>query len=104
MSTITRGTTPTLTFTTPYNASMIKDGYITFTLRGDIIMDIQIIDDSVEVEDNIIAVHLTQEQTLLFDTSGVNLVQIKLLLESGDIVASNIVKLPISEALKEDVI
>ena len=53
---------------------------------------------------NIIAVHLTQEQTLLFDTSGVNLVQIKLLLESGDIVASNIVKLPISKTLKEDVI
>lgn len=101
---ITRGTTPTLTFTTPYDADMVKDGYITFTLRGAIIIDVEVTDESVTISDQMIAIHLTQEQTLLFDADDTNLVQVRLLLESGNVVASNTVALPISDVLKEDVI
>lgn len=98
---ITRGTTPTITFTTPFNANMITAGFITFTLRGKIIFDVNIRDDAVTVEDEAIKLKLTQEQTLMFDEHDANKVQIRLLLTTDDAVASNEVEIPIGGILRE---
>lgn len=99
-----RGTTPTLTFTTPYKANEVADGYITFTMQGKVILDIETTDNNVVVLDKFIKLDLTQEQTLLFDANYKTLAQIRLILTSGRRVASNIVNVPIGRILKEGVI
>ena len=96
-----RGTTPTLVFHTPYKGDMVASGFITFTQRGDILLDIPISDSSVEVSNNAIALTLTQAQTLMFDPQGKNLVQIRLVLEDGSVVASNIVTISVGKILKD---
>ena len=99
-----RGTTPTLTFTTPYKAGEVADGYITFTMQGRILLDINITSDSVVILDNYIQLKLTQEQTLLFNTKYRTQVQLRLILSNSKRVASNIVNVPVGRILKEGVI
>lgn len=98
-----RGTTPTLTFTTPYAAENIVNGYITFNQRGTTVLEKQIPGDGVTVNDNSIALELTQEETLLF-TANMSMpaqAQIRLLLQGGTATASNIVEIPICAILKD---
>lgn len=99
-----RGTNPTLTFKTPYEADMIDVGFITITKRGKILFDIPIDDESVEVLDGSIKLHLTQEQTLKFDVSSETLLQIRLGLTTLEKVASNIINVPVERILKDGVI
>lgn len=99
-----RGTNPTLTFKTPYEADMIDVGFITITKRGKILFDIPIDDESVEVLDGFIKLHLTQEQTLKFDVSSETLLQIRLGLTTLEKVASNIINVPVERILKDGVI
>lgn len=96
-----RGTTPTLTFTTPYAAEIIQSGYLTFQQRGVNVLDVPLGDPSVTVEDEAITITLTQEQTLAFTTYAPAEAQIRLLLVSDKAVASNIVQVPICAILKE---
>lgn len=99
-----RGTTPKLTFTTPYAASLIDHGFITFKQRGQIVLDVPFDDESVTITDQAIAIELTQEQTLGFAAS-VEMpyceAQIRAVLTSEKAVASNIVRIPICAILKE---
>lgn len=96
-----RGTTPTLTFTTPYEAAMIESGYITFNQRGTTVLDLALDDPSVTITDNAISVTLTQEQTLAMTTAAPCEAQIRAILTSGKAVASNIVMIPICAILKD---
>lgn len=96
-----RGTTPTLTFTTPYAADIVESGYITFNQRGATVLDVPFSDSSVNVSDNAISITLTQEQTLAFSIAAPCQAQIRAILESGKAVASNIVQIPICAILKD---
>lgn len=96
-----RGTTPTLCFKTPYEADMVGSGYITFTMRGDITLDIPLSDESVSIGDNVISLTLTQSQTLSFDPQATTLVQLRLVLADKTAVASNIVNVPVGKVLKD---
>lgn len=99
-----RGTTPTLTFTTPYAAELVQSGYITFSQRETVVLDVPLSDQSVTVSDNAISITLTQEQTLSFDASvdpPIAVAQIRAILTSGKAVGSNIVVIPICAILKE---
>lgn len=96
-----RGTTPTLCFRTPYEADMVESGYITFTMRGDMTLDISLNDEHVVIGDNVISLTLTQAQTLSFDVGATTLVQLRLVLADNNVVASNIVKVPIDKILKD---
>lgn len=96
-----RGTTPTLTFTTPYTADMVQSGYLTFKQRGSVVLDIPLSDSSVTVSDNAIAVTLTQEQTLAMTIAAPCEAQIRAILTSGKAVASNIVDIPVCAILKD---
>lgn len=96
-----RGTTPTLMFTTPYTADQVTSGYITFTMRGDVVLDIPVSDDSVVISDNAISLTLTQQQTLSFQSKATSLVQLRLVLDDGSAVASNIIKITIGDILKD---
>lgn len=96
-----RGTSPTLTFTTPYAAENILSGYITFEQRGAIVVDIALNDPNVTINDNSISVNLTQEQTLALTTADVCKIQIRALLIGGKAVASNIVQDTVCPILKD---
>lgn len=96
-----RGTTPTLTFTTPYAADLIQSGYITFSQRGTDLLDVALNDEAVTIADNSISVDLTQEQTLMFTTVAPCNIQIRAILTSGKAVASNIVQDTICPILKD---
>lgn len=96
-----RGTTPTLTFTTPYTADLIESGFITFSQRGADVLDVSLNDPSVTIADNSISVTLTQEQTLAFTTVDTLKIQIRAILASGKAVASNIVQDTVCPILKD---
>lgn len=96
-----RGTTPTLTFTTPYEAALIQSGYITFNQRSATVLDLPLSDPSVTIADESISVNLTQEQTLAMTTAAPCEAQIRAILTSGKAVASNIVCIPICAILKD---
>lgn len=96
-----RGTTPTLTFTTPYAAELVDHGYITFEQRDTLALDIPISDESVVVQDQKISVTLTQSQTLALNARLPCKAQIRLVLVSGKAVKSNIVNIPLTDVLKE---
>lgn len=96
-----RGTTPTLTFTTPYEAAMVQSGYLTFQQRGTNVLDLPLSDPSITVEDNAISVTLTQENTLAMTTAAPCEAQIRAILSSGSAVASNIVNIPVCAILKD---
>lgn len=96
-----RGTTPTLTFTTPYAADMIQSGYISFAQRGADVLDINLSDSAVTIGDESISVTLTQAQTLSFTTADKIHIQIRAVLVSGTAVASNIVMDSVNPVIKD---
>ena len=96
-----RGTTPTLTFTTPYAANLVESGFITFNQRGATVLDVPLSDSSVTIADQSISITLTQEQTLAFTIAAPCEAQIRAVLDSGKAVASNIVCIPICAILKD---
>lgn len=96
-----RGTTPTLSFTTPYAAEMVQSGYITFKQRGDVVLEKELSDPAVTVLDNKIKLDLTQAETLLFSAACPCKVQARLILATGKRAASCVVAFDPGEILKE---
>ncbi len=95
-----RGTTPTLSFTIPYNASEIADGWVTLKQYDHIVLDKRITDEGVSFRDKLIEVKLTQTETLKLYATGCK-AQLRLKLADGNVVASNIVSVNIGEILKD---
>lgn len=96
-----RGTTPTLKFKTPYSASLVSGGFITFSQRGSVVIDKPIDDESVTVSDNSVQVELTQKETLSLTTVDVCKIQVRLVLASGKRAASNVLEVPVGMILKD---
>lgn len=96
-----RGTTPTLSFTTPYTADRIVSGYITFQQHRQTVLELSLTDSNVTIEDNLITVSLTQSQTLAFSSELKCRIQIRAVLTGGKVVASNIVETSIEAILKD---
>lgn len=99
-----RGTTPTLTFTTPYPAESISSGFITFAKGDTVVLDIPFDDPSVVISDYSIQLTLTQTQTLSFNAKFKYSMQIRAMLLGNVAVASNIITIPIGSILKEGTI
>lgn len=99
-----RGTTPTLEFKTPFTVDQIDHGFITFSQRGAVVLDLITSDPQVRIRDNKILVTLTQEQTLAMTAISDAEAQIRLVLSTGKVTSSNIVVVPICRILKEGVI
>lgn len=99
-----RGTTPTLTFTTPFAAADVADGYITFKQGNDVVLEKRVTDDGVSFEGKTIMLKLSQAESLLFDPTCMALIQLRFKLEDGNAVASNVLKAYIRPVLKDGVI
>lgn len=85
-----RGTTPTLIYTTPYADDLIVGGTIMFSQRGIVSLKKSIGDEAVEVDDYVIKVYLTREETLSFTTVDKIKMQLDLELKSGKHAVSNV--------------
>ena len=95
-----RGTTPTLIFTTPYQADLIEGGSIIFSQRGIVFMEKHIGDEAVEVDDYVVKVTLTREETLAMTEVDKLKMQLDLDLRSGKNAVSNVLREPVGEHLK----
>ena len=96
-----RGTTPTHTFNLPFDAVLIDKLKITYAQNGVVVLTKEKAD--CKIDGNAVAVKLTQEDTLKFDASRVQ-IQIRVLTTGGDALASDIVTKPCGEVLEEGVL
>ena len=99
-----RRTTPTLRFKIPYTEEQIQLGYITFSRKGEVFLDVPFSDNRVLVENYAIYITFTQEDTLRFNSRAVYSVQLRILLQDDIAVASNIITIPVDSILKNGVI
>lgn len=87
---VTRGTTPNLIFRVPFKVTSIVELLGTFTQSGKIIegMEKHLADVEVNEEKNSVCIRLTEDETLALDPDKDLVYDMKVLLNSGDVVAS----------------
>lgn len=100
-----RGTTPTHIFTVPFPLININKVKLIYSFRGRQILvktrdDLTLIgkDDQTEI-----SFTLTQEETLAFYSDFAE-IQMRILLDSGKVVASDIVQMPVTKILDESIL
>lgn len=96
-----RGTTPTHTFNLPFDTALIDKIKITYAQNGVVVLTKEKAD--CKFDGNAATVKLTQEDTLKFDASRVQ-IQIRVLTMGGDALASDIVTKTCGEVLEEGVL
>lgn len=98
-----RGTTPRLKLKLKNcDVSLLKNIYVTFK-QADKVLEKTNRDIVIDKENNALIIHFTQEDTLYFDVSDVE-IQIRSTTINGSAVASKIFKEPVKRILKRGVI
>ena len=97
-----RGTTPTHRFRININPTLIKTIKITYAIGDEDILSKKT-EDCV-VEDNIIVVKLTQEDTFRFKSDKLVRIQLRLLLYDGTALASRIITTTVNKCLDEEIL
>ena len=97
-----RGTTPTHTFTIPFDVSMIKTAKVIYSQSGKVIFDK--CGDDLKLSENTIQVKLNQEDTLSLDCKDSVSIQVRVLTVGGDALASDIMLVPVSRCLDDEVL
>lgn len=100
---MTRGTTPTIKFTTSIETSLLHTAYITFAQNKKILFEKTLSDCTLET--NAIILKLTQEDTLKLQ-SGISKAEIQIRAKTTDntVIATDIFKISVDEILKDGVI
>ena len=94
-----RGTTPTITFTLPFDSGNITALNLCFAQRGEIILEKCLADCSLEKDT--LRVSLTEQETLLFDANN-GMVEMQLRIGCGESrMASNIMRVSVEHILKD---
>ena len=101
---IIRGTTPKHEFLLPFDEEIIKELRVTYGQNKHIIL--RKTQDEVEFGDKLISIRLTQEETLLFSTRGSVTVEIKTLLNNGEVISNydEPILLRVVDCLNEEVL
>lgn len=94
-----RGSTPTLTFTLPFDGGIIASLYITFAQRGKEVLTLT--EKDCALEGMTITTKLSQAQTLKFDHSCPLEIQMRILTTDGNALASNIIPCSVERILKD---
>lgn len=97
-----RGTTPTLSFKLPFDTSDLSAAWVTLAQDGRVIID-KPISDCV-LEGNVLAVTLTQEETLKLTAENRTEVQLRVKTTDGIAMASTIWRVETEKILKDEVI
>lgn len=94
-----RGTTPTITFTLPFDGSRITALNLCFAQQGEVILEKK--SDACRLEKDRLQVSLTEQETLLFDAKK-GMVEMQLRIGCGDArMASNIMQVSVDRILKD---
>lgn len=94
-----RGTTPTIIFKLPFEVSIINKIYITFSQFKEEIFTVD--KEGCILSENEVSVHLTQTQTLSLTHNREVEMQIRIMDNSGESLASNIMKVDVERILKD---
>lgn len=97
-----RGTTPTHTFTLPFDVSMVQKIRILYAQNGAVKL-VKTKDDCA-LEGNTVQVRLTQEDTFCLDSRYVAEVQVRILTPGGDALASAPIRLDVIRLLECEVL
>lgn len=97
-----KGTTPTHIFALPIDTAMIKTAEITYVQNGVIKLRKSLAD--CEIDNNDLSVKLTQEDTFLFADGSCVEIQLRVLTLSGDVLASNIMRVHCNKCLSCEVL
>ena len=97
-----RGTTPTHEFVVDVDMTSATAIYITYKQREKVVLEKNI--DDITVTDTKLMVTLSQEETLMFNINNIVEIQIRAKMDTGEAIASNIIKTSAQRILKEGVI
>lgn len=97
-----RGTTPTHTYTLPFDTSIIKVVEITYAQLDAVI--VKKTTDDCTLDGNTVTVRLTQEDTLQFDHRQNVQIQLRVLTKAGDALASEIRRVSVQQCLGNEVL
>ena len=94
-----RGTTPTITFSLPFEGNRITVLSLCFAQLGEVVLEKDLA--ACIVEENTLQVSLTEKETLLFDAHK-GMVEMQLRIGCGDArMASNIMRISVERILKD---
>ena len=97
-----QGTTPTHTFTLPFDTSLLTSARIIYSQNEKIILKKELSD--CECSGNTISCKLTQEETFLFVHPKTVQIQIRVLTDGGDALNSDIETVPCKMCLDDEVL
>lgn len=97
-----RGTTPTHNFKLPFETRLVKEVMVIYAQDDKELFHKDRYD--CKMEGNTISVTLTQDDTLLFNHKKNVQIQIRILTEAGDALASNIHVVSVKNCLNDEVI
>ena len=100
--TVIPGTTPTHRFTIPVEKGDIQRVRVTYGQGYKLLLTKE--DGDCQVEGDVLAVKLAQEDTLLFDDSSLIQIQVRVLTTGGDAFASDLIRVPCGVALDREVL
>lgn len=94
-----RGTTPKLVFNLPFDVSDIKTVWVTFSQYNREVFTIET--ENLTMDGMKVSVELTQAQTLELSQNDSVEIQLRILTNNGDALASNIMKTSAGKILKD---
>lgn len=97
-----KGTTPSLTFKLPFTVGTISNAKVTLCQRH-VKLEKRLCDCEINEEDSL-TIKLTQEETFLFDCNSYINVQLRVVTENGDALASDVFNIPVAQCLDDEVI
>jgi hypothetical protein len=95
-----RGTTPIHRFTLPVKSEEISKIRVLYAQNSKVILTKQ---DDVVFEGGKAVVHLTQEDTLLFKSSSIAEIQLRIITTDGNALASNVLTVRVKRLLEDEV-
>lgn len=97
-----RGTTPTHTFTLPFETDMIQKLHILYAQDEQV--KIRKTEADCTKEGNAISLTLTQEDTLLLECKKTVEIQVRVLTLGGEALNSDIIRVPVERCLESEVL
>lgn len=97
-----QGTTPTHTFTLPFDTSTLSAVKITYAQSGEVKLQKKTPD--CVLSGNTVTVELTQEDTFLFEADKTVLIQVRVLTLGGDALSSAPVRVSVYVCLDKEVL
>lgn len=97
-----RGTTPTHTFTLPFDTGLIKSVRVVYAQGGKVVLTKNT--DDCTLDGNTISYKLTQEESLCFRNNQQVEIQVRVLTASGESLASDVMSVFVGRCLDDEVI